>query len=361
MYDPINDNDDFQLDDDRYADYVNAFDPDQAGSSKTGRARKLKAKQDKRGEAARLAAIAQTQGLEAGLKTTYQPSLFEEGWLVDSLRTFYDQALISDVLTRVRGGKEANVYACEADPNGAAADMGLVAAKVYRPRMFRNLSNDGIYREGRQVLTEGGRAAKATDQRLMRALHKKSDFGVQAAHTSWLMHEFNTLKALHEAGADVPKPLAAGDNAILMQYIGDANGAAPTLNTVELEPDECAPLFDQVIRSVVVMLQLGLIHGDLSAYNVLYWEGSVTLIDFPQVVQPDVNSRGREILARDIRRICEYFASQGLQRDADAITFRLWKRYAAKDDAAIAADFSRIAEREAREEEERLANRTSQR
>src|SRR5205823_142296 len=98
-------------------------------------------------------------------------------------------------------------------------------------------------REGRPVLTAEGRPAKATDDRLMRALGKKTAFGVQVQHTSWLMYEYTTLHRLFHAGAAVPQPFAAAENAILMSYRGDAQGPAPTLNGVSLEREEASVLF----------------------------------------------------------------------------------------------------------------------
>ncbi len=273
-------------------------------------------------------------GLEDGFNPTYQPSLFEEGWLLNSLRIFYDQGLITDVLGQIKGGKEASVYRCAAHPRTGVA---LLAAKVYRPRMFRNLRNDKMYREGREFLTAEGRAVKKTDHRLMRAIGKKTAFGQQVQHTSWLMYEYTTLQRLHAAGAAVPKPFAASENAILMGYCGDAQIAAPVLNDVGLEHEEVEPLFREVLRNVTLMLQHGLIHGDLSAYNILYWEGQITLIDFPQVTNCRTNGNAYSILQRDIRRVCEYFARQGLKADAEALADDLWNRYVAitPDDRAL--------------------------
>ena len=150
---------------------------------------------------------------EGSYKTTYQPSRYEATWLLQSLTDFYRQEFITDVLAMVRGGKEASVYRCAARPG---YEVDLLAAKVYRPRQFRQLRNDKMYREGRAILTSDGKEAKETDHRLMRAIGKKSDFGVQVEHTSWLMYEFNTLKALYNAGEAVPKPYAVAKKAILM-------------------------------------------------------------------------------------------------------------------------------------------------
>ena len=155
--------------------------------------------------------------------------MFEEGWLLQSLRTFYEMDYISDVLARIRGGKEASVYRCQATPK---TGMTLAAAKVYRPCMFRSLRNDATYREGRAYLKADGRAIKKNEHRLMRAIGKKTQMGEQLEHTSWLMYEYTTLQALHAAGAAVPKPLAVNDNTILMEFCGDEFLAAPTLNTV---------------------------------------------------------------------------------------------------------------------------------
>ena len=284
---------------------------------------------------------------EGSYKTTYQPSRYEATWLLQSLSDFYRQEFITDVLAMVRGGKEASVYRCSTRP-GLGVD--LLAAKVYRPRQFRQLRNDKMYREGRAILTADGKEAKETDHRLMRAIGKKSDFGVQVEHTSWLMYEFNTLKTLYAAGAAVPKPYAVAENAILMDYIGNEEMAGPTLSTVELGRDEARELFEETMRNIELMLVHGMIHGDLSAYNILYWEGKITLIDFPQVSSSQGNSQSHFILKRDIERVCSYFAEKGVRaaENSDEIMRRLWKRHVEQDAESRAADLSRL---EARREE----------
>ena len=272
-----------------------------------------------------IAEIAEATGLEAGFNPTYRPSRYEEGWLLTSLGNFYEQQLITDVQAVVKGGKEATVYRCAAHPSTGET---LLAAKVYRPRQFRSLRNDKLYRDGRAILTADGRPAKTTDHRLMRAIGKKTAFGVQVEHTSWLMYEYTTMELLHTAGATVPRPFAVDENAILMSYYGDANLAAPPLSEVHLEPAEARDLFAEVVRNIELMLEHNLIHGDLSAYNILYWEGKITLIDFPQVTDSRTNTEAYAILLRDITRICEYFGRQGVWCDAHAIMQPLWTRYA---------------------------------
>ena len=338
---------------DQYEDYEARFDPMNT-DRRERRKRKPKAHHKaKKDQHIVMNEIADEVSIEVEFKTTYVPGLFEEGWLLQSLRPFYDQGLITDVLARVKGGKEANVYRCEARPE---TGLEFVAAKVYRPRMFRNLRNDKMYREGRQVLTADGKMVKKTDHRVMRAIGKKSSFGESVAHTSWLMYEFNTLNTLHAAGAAVPQAISSAENAILMGYCGDENMAAPTLSEISLEEDEAKPLFDEAIHNIELMLQHGMIHGDLSAYNILYWDGDITLIDFPQVTDSRANPHAYDILKRDIERVCEYFAAQGVENNPNGILRRLWKRYVELDAEIRSADLSALIH----EREEARAERAAQ-
>jgi len=258
--------------------------------------------------------------------TTYQPSKYEGSWLMSSLQPFFEQLYLADILAMVKGGKEASVYRCLAYEG---VEPELLAAKVYRPRMFRSLSNDAMYREGRATLSAEGRAIKNNDNRTMRAVGKKTTFGENVAHTSWLMYEFTTLQTLYAMGAAVPQPIASAENAILMAYLGDEHMAAPPLSEISLEADEAEFVFNQVIDNIELMLRHGMIHGDLSAYNILYWDEKPTLIDFPQVTNLQDNRSARLVLSRDIDRVCTYFARQGIDADADKVMDRLWKQYGA--------------------------------
>lgn len=250
---------------------------------------------------------------------TYKAARFEEWWLLDSIGPFYEHKLISDVLRRLKGGKEASVYLCQASTESEAQHL---AAKVYRPRSLRNLKNDQIYRTGRTDLgKDGKRLVKEAD---INAIIKRTAYGEEVRHTSWIAYEFSTLEILHAAGADVPKPVAMEKNAILMEYIGDAGNAAPTLNTVTLERDEARELFDRVIRNLDLLLTLERIHGDLSAYNILYWDGDITLIDFPQVTFTEANPSSWVIFLRDVTRVCQYFRSQSVKCDARKLAADLW-------------------------------------
>ncbi|RPJ43474.1 MAG: hypothetical protein EHM21_11485, partial [Chloroflexi bacterium] len=145
--------------------------------------------------------------------------------------------------------------------------------------------------------------------------------------TSWLEHEYKTLAILHEAGADVPRPFASGSNAILMSYYGDEVMGAPTLNEVSLPAAESRTLFERVIHNIDLMLSKGRIHGDLSAFNILYWEGDIALIDFPQAVRPEENRSAFRIFERDVQRICEYFQRQGVRSNPRQLAAEMWKRH----------------------------------
>ncbi len=263
-------------------------------------------------------------GTEAVFNPTFTSSFHEREWILNYLGYFYDDKQITDVLSRVKGGKEANVYCCAAHPG---TGLELIAAKIYRPREFRQLRNDARYRQGRSYLDERGKVVR--DQRLLVAIQKKTTTGQDLVHNSWLEHEFQTLKILHEAGVDVPRPVSHGNNTILMEYLGDANLAAPALQAVRLDEDEVRPLFERLMNDVEVMLKHQRIHGDLSAFNVLYWEGDIRIIDFPQAVAPGENPDAFELLERDIRRLCQYFERYGLHSDPSAIARELWTRYGA--------------------------------
>jgi RIO kinase 1 len=263
--------------------------------------------------------ISQQDDSRSGFKFTYKAARFEEGWLLDSLGGFYEHQWISDVLRKVKGGKEASVYQCR---GGTAVPARLAAAKVYRPRMLRNLRNDHLYREGREDLDDEGKAV--LDDGKLKAMRQRTQYGKDLLHQSWIAYEFTSMQTLHAAGADVPEPYSMAGNAILMGYIGDLDESAPTLNEITLDRDEAKPLFERVIKNIDILLANDVIHGDLSAYNILYWERDIFLIDFPQVVSPKVNRNAFRIFERDVTRVCEYFREQGVHANAHKLSRELW-------------------------------------
>lgn len=253
---------------------------------------------------------------------TYNAGRHEQGWISTALREFYADSIILDVLSMVKGGKEANVYCCKAHPN---IGLEYLAAKVYRPRSLRHLKNDSLYKEGRGLIDEDGKFLR--DGRSLRAVRKKTRIGKDISITSWIEHEFLAMSVLYEAGGAVPRPVAQTGNAVLMEFIGEDGSPAPALSEVALDREEAEPLFKKLVDNVELMLTHDRIHADLSAYNVLYWEGDVTIIDFPQVVDPLYNSHGYRLLARDLERLCQYFSRYGIRSNPHQLATEMWGRY----------------------------------
>lgn len=250
------------------------------------------------------------------------PLHHERQWVIESVGPFYRDQIVTDLTRLVKGGKEANVYACIGHP---ATGIDLIAAKLYRPRMLRHLKNDAIYKAGRTLRDAEGKQLKGRREKL--AMRKKTNFGKEVDIQWWIGNEYRTQTQLFEAGANVPKPIGHQGNTILMEYIGDEYGPAPTLSEVRLPQEEANALFKRVMDNVALMLDNHLIHGDLSAYNILYWEGDICLIDFPQMVEARHNPHAYELLERDITRVCDYFAGFGIERDPVALTRDLWEPY----------------------------------
>jgi RIO kinase 1 len=260
--------------------------------------------------------------LDANFSPSFQPTGHEHFWLVSYLEEFYNYQLITDILEKVKGGKEATVYCCKAHPS---TGLDLVAAKVYRPQMFRSLRNDARYRQGRDIHSTDGKVTHNRRESL--AVSKNTRFGQELRHVSWLDAEYETLQILHEAGADVPKPLAKGSNVILMDYIGERGAPAPSLNHVTLDRAEAQGLFDRLVKNLAIMLSCHRIHADFSAYNVLYWEGACTIIDFPQAVDPRRNPDAADLFVRDVERLCQYFRRYHVEADPHALADSLWGKY----------------------------------
>ncbi len=225
--------------------------------------------------------VDQVDGLES-FDFSYNASRHERIWIIDSLGEFYQHQWIEDVLRVVKGGKEATVYQCAAHPGvGVGA---YIAAKVYRPRQFRNLKKDHIYREGRSNLDSDGRVIH--NHGMQHAMQKRTGYGLELLHTSWIEHEYAALRDLHAAGADVPAAHVSDNNAILMEYVGGPEMPAPTLNGIELSATEARQLFQRVVHNIELMLAHNRVHGDLSAYNILYWEGEISPDRFSADDQP---------------------------------------------------------------------------
>jgi RIO kinase 1 len=271
----------------------------------------------------------QEHALEEGPRPPFNPTflagLRDREWILSSLTSFYNEELITDVVHVVKSGKEATVYCCTAD---SQTGVEYLAAKVYRPRMFRSLSNDAQYRESRERRDERGRAARSGRRG---GPGRTSERGRAVQVLNWIDYEYQTQRLLYDAGADVPRPRSTMGNAVLMDYIGDLGEPAPLLREVRIERSEARALFDGVMRNIGLFLACDRIHGDLSAFNMLYWEGKITIIDFAQAVDPRYNPAVYPLLERDITRVYDYFARFGVEADPSAIAGRLWARYLGGD------------------------------
>jgi RIO kinase 1 len=243
-----------------------------------------------------------------------QEILAEQDPVEVTLDQFFTEGLITGVLHVVKSGKEATVYCCQAHPSTGAE---LLAAKVYRSRNNRGFKNDSIYQEGRLI----------RDGHVRLAVQNKSRFGREAQFGMWVDYEFAALNALYKAGADIPRPVARSGSAILMEYLGNRQKSAPSLQNVELSREQVRPVFERLMNNIELWLANNYVHADLSPYNVLYWQGQVRIIDFPQAVDPRFNPNTLSLLTRDIENICHYVTRYGLDRDGQRIAERLWRRF----------------------------------
>lgn len=232
----------------------------------------------------------------------------------DPLDPFFAGARITEVVGELKSGKEGTVYLCRANPS---IGHDLVAAKVYRPRTERTFRNDAVYGDGRSY-------GKARENR---AVKNKSRLGRELQQGEWLRHEWETLRLLWSAGAPVPQPIALAPAALLMAFIGEGEVAAPALQQIRPRPEEVRPLCACLLDTMELFLACNTVHGDLSPYNILYAGGQVTVIDFPQAVDPRSNRNALDLLSRDVENVCAYFIRHGMNLDPTRITSHLWSRF----------------------------------
>jgi len=236
--------------------------------------------------------------------------------VLEALQGFLDDGSIVEVLYEVKSGKEATVYCCRA---GVDSPFPLLAAKVYRPLESRSFRNDAVYQTGRMHL--------ARNSRVKRAAESGSAFGREVQYGTWINHEWEIMHRLHEAGADVTAPLARSDRAILMPYLGDADAAAPKLNDADLPRPLIRQVADRLLWNVELMLDRHIVHGDLSPFNILWWQDRAVIIDFPQATDPRLNPATETLLRRDIANVCGWAGKHGVSIDATRFSDHLWSRF----------------------------------
>ena len=194
---------------------------------------------------------------------------------------FLDEGLIERVIRPIKSGKEASVHLVRANPRTTGEE--LAALKLYHPLDRRDFRDESLYRDGEFI----------KERRIRVALEKKTRFGRQVQGGIWVGREWETLHALFAAEAE--------------------------------------DLFEQCIRAVERMLFHDVVHGDLSPFNILVWDGRISVIDLPQAVDPKKNRHAEALLARDIERVCEHFARRGVAGDPARIAGDLWTAWTFAD------------------------------
>ncbi|AFZ67918.1 RIO1 family regulatory kinase/ATPase [Deinococcus peraridilitoris] len=234
-----------------------------------------------------------------------------------TLETLHQLGHLEELIGELKSGKEATVYL-------ARGPHGLTAVKLYKELTVRSFKNDAIYREGRFV----------GDARIEKAIRQRTSTGVDAQQSIWVMHEYAQLWTLWNAGLPVPKPLVGPDlsecakagRAVVMEYVGSEDGPALRLSDARLTPHEARSAWEQSLNIIAALLRLGRVHGDYSTYNLLWWEGTVIVIDLPQMVLREESRAFDTLLERDVRSLTQSFSRLGLRESPENALREVRKR-----------------------------------
>lgn len=227
------------------------------------------------------------------------------------LQPLIDDGMIDDVLRPLKSGKEASVYVVRSGDD-------VRCAKVYKDMAHRSFQARVQYQEGRKV--RGSRQA--------RAMGKATKFGRREQETAWKNTEVDVLYQLADAGVRVPQPHGFFHGVLLMALVTDDDGhSAPRLGEVELTAEEAHRFHRMLVGDVVRMLCLGLIHGDLSEYNVLVAPDGPVVIDFPQVVSAAGNNAARAMLLRDVHNLRDCLGRFAPELNATHYGEEMWALY----------------------------------
>lgn len=208
-----------------------------------------------------------------------------------SMETLVRDGFISEVIRPLKSGKEADVYV-------VLSEGEIRCAKVYKTANQRGFHKQALYQEGRKV----------RNSRQARAMEKGTQYGRQQQEEAWQTAEVDALYRLAAAGVRVPKPHVFVEGVLLMELITDEQGnAAPRLNDLELSPEHALAHHAFLVKEVVKMLCIGLIHGDLSEYNILVDATGPVIIDLPQAVDAAANNNAAKMLQRDVDNLAAYF------------------------------------------------------
>lgn len=227
------------------------------------------------------------------------------------LQPLVDDGLIDEVLSQLMSGKEAQVYVVRCGQH-------VRCAKIYKEAGKRSFKQAVQYQEGRAV----------KNSRSARAIGKRSRYGQQEQEQAWLNAEVDALRRLAAAGVRVPKTHGFVDGVLLMDMISDAEGyPAPRLNDVVLSAEQAREFHARIIADVVKMLCIGLIHGDLSEFNVLVGKDGPVIIDLPQAVNAAGNNSAAAMLLRDVENMANYFGRFAAELRTSDYGREIWGLY----------------------------------
>jgi RIO kinase 1 len=229
------------------------------------------------------------------------------------LQPLIDDGIIDSVVRRLRSGKEASVF---------TVDCGgeLRCAKVYKDAQHRGFHRLAEYQEGRKL-----RGSRDT-----RALRNRGRHGRELQEVQWKNAEVEALYTLDKAGVRVPKPYGVFDGVLLMELVADDQGhPAPRLSDLEISPEQARTWHKFLVSQVVLMLSAGLIHGDLSEFNVLVDAGGPVIIDLPQAVNAASNNNAFRMLERDVNNMRETFGRSAPELLQTHYAHEIWTLYSA--------------------------------
>ena len=231
------------------------------------------------------------------------------------LQPLMDDGMVDSVVRRLKSGKEASVFI-------VACGNELRCAKVYKEAEQRGFHKLAQYQEGR----------KTRNSRDARAMGKRGRHGRRVQEEEWKNAEVDALYRLVGAGVRVPTPYLVHEGVLLMELVQDALGnPAPRLNDVEITPDQARAWHDFMMTQIVRMLCAGLIHGDLSEFNVLLDTAGPVIIDLPQAVNAASNNNAFAMLERDVNNMRETFGRSAPELLDTEYAREIWKLYEASE------------------------------
>lgn len=229
------------------------------------------------------------------------------------LQPLITEGLIDEVIRQLMSGKEATVYMVRCGEE-------IRCAKVYKDLKQRSFRKNSSYQEGR----------KTKNSRQARAMEKGSRYGRQMQEEAWQSAEVDALYRLAAAGVRVPQPYICHEGVLLMDLVTDADGhPAPRLNDIELTTKQALEFHARLLNQVVRMLCAGIIHGDLSEYNILVGSDGPVIIDLPQAVDAAGNSNASAMLERDVANLASYFSRFAPELATSDYGKEIWRLYQA--------------------------------